>query len=111
MIVAENLAEKEGQGDQRTEDSVAGLASLLSNDLGDPLGRGDLAEGQLRVKDQRAEQGPELSGCFGACRIAHDRPSLAVESGHIPSIDLEQGLSSASHFEKKRYGSVSAIQL
>jgi hypothetical protein len=109
MIVAEDLAEKEGKGDQRTEDSIAGFANLLSNDLGDPLGRGDLAEGQLQVKDQGAEQGPKLSGSFGACMIAHDRPSLAVESGPIPSIDLAQGLSSASHFEKKRYGSVSAI--
>jgi hypothetical protein len=37
MIVAENLAEEEGQGYQRAEDSVAGLANLLSNDFSDPL--------------------------------------------------------------------------
>src|SRR5262249_2109726 len=109
MIVAEDLTEEEGEGDQRAEDSLAGLANLLGNDLGDPLGRGDLAERQLQIEDQGAEQGPKLSESFGACMIAHDRPSLAVESGHIPSIKLAQGLSSASHFGKKRYGSVRAI--
>jgi len=43
--------------------------------------------------------------------LRHDRPSLAVESADIPSIHLAQGLSSTSHFEKTRYGSVSAIHL
>jgi hypothetical protein len=37
MIVAQNLAKEEGQGYQRAEYSVAGLANLLSNDLSDPL--------------------------------------------------------------------------
>jgi hypothetical protein len=56
MIVAENLTEEEGQGDQRAEDSVASLANLLYNDLCDPRARGNLTERQIGVKDQRAEQ-------------------------------------------------------
>src|SRR5262249_51338960 len=52
-----------------------------------------------------------LSEYLRACRIAHDRPSLAVESGHIPSNRAEKGLSFTSRIEKTGYGSVSAIRL
>ncbi len=67
MIAAENLAEEKGQGSQQAEDSVAGLADLLPNDLRNPPSQRDLAEGQLGIKDQRAEQGSELSECLNDC--------------------------------------------
>ena len=48
---------------------------------------------------------------LSACMLGHDRPSLPVESAHIPSIRAEQGLSFTCRVGKMGYGSVSAIQL
>ena len=52
MVIAENLAKEKSQGDQRGKDPATGFAHLLSDDLGDPFRREDLAKDQLRVQHQ-----------------------------------------------------------
>ena len=60
VVVAEELGEEEGEGDQGGEDPVAGLAHLLGDDAGDVLGVEDAGEDQGGVEDEGAEQGAEL---------------------------------------------------
>jgi hypothetical protein len=111
VVVGVDLAEEQRQGDQGAEQAVNGLADLGGDDLGDPVGGEDPSESQPGIKDQSAEEGSELITGRGVVRIEHDRPSLAVESGQIPSIDAKAGLSCICQFRQRTYGSVSAIQL
>ena len=76
MVVAEDLPEEDGQRDQGGIDAAADLADLPGDDLGDPFGRDGLAEAELGVEGDGAEQGGELCGGQFVVSIGHDRPSL-----------------------------------
>ena len=56
MVIAENLAEEDSQGEQTCNDAVTGVAELLRDDLSDPVGREGLAEAELGVEGDATEQ-------------------------------------------------------
>src|SRR4051794_27235766 len=111
MVIAENLAEEDSQGDQGSKDAVSGLAELLRDDLSDPVGRESLAETELGVEGDGTEQGSELSRRRSVDSIGHDGSSLLDESRQTLSIQDKEDPSCTYSLGQTRYGSVSAIQL